>query len=278
MRNIVKTFFLLLLGIFVTSEDSFSQERTRQIGERFGGEDVQYEVGFWIFPAVGKGLAHFSDLGNEKFLLTHEGQAQGLAGWLTSYRKEVHRAWMGAIAQGTRFIPLRFEEESIIGDWVRKKTTLYDYSAGKIFMETKKEGEINREVVEIPEGVYYENPITAFYNFRYGAYGKIEPGREFKIRTVPGKGKGIFRLSVASEKEAALHRESDPQKKGKDFLVRIHLEQEFLGSPLGEIEVWFDKELNPVSGMIKKVRFFGDIKGRITQLEYRSTNEAPKPF
>jgi hypothetical protein len=217
-------------------------------------------------------------LGNEKFLIIHEGQAQGLAGWLTSYRKEVHRAWMGAIDQGSRFIPLRLEEESIIGDWVRKKTTLYDYSTGKIFMEIKKEGEINREVVEIPQGIVYENPITAFYNFRHGVYGKVEPGREFVIRTVPGKGKGIFRITVASEKEAALRRESDPQKKGRDLLVRIHLEQEFLGSPQGEIEVWFDKELNPVSGMIKKVRFFGDIKGRITQLAYRPSDQPPKSF
>jgi len=278
MKNIVKTFFLLLLGIFVTFEDSFSQERNKQIGERFGGEDIQYEVGFWIFPAVGKGLAHFYDLGREKFLITHEGQAQGLAGWLTSYRKEVHRAWMEAINQGTRFIPLRMEEESIIGDWVRKKTTLYDYSARKIFMEIRKEGETNREVVEIPQGVYYENPITAFYNFRYGVYGKVEPGREFIIRTVPGKGKGIFRITVASAKDAALRRDSDPQKKGKELLVRIHLEQEFLGSPRGEIEAWFDRELNPVSGMIKKVRFFGDIKGRITRLAYRSSDEVPKSF
>ena len=232
-------------------------------------------MGFWIFPAVGKGLAHFYDLGDEKFLITHEGQAQGLAGWLTSFRKEVHRAWMGAVDQGSRFIPLRLEEESIIGDWVRKKTTLYDYSAGKIFMEIKKEGEINQEVVEIPQGIVYENPITAFYNFRHGVYGKVEPGREFLIRTVPGKGKGIFRIAVASEKEAALRRESDPQKKGVDLLVRIHLEQEFLGSPQGEIEVWFDKELNPVSGMIKKVRFFGDIKGRIIQIVYRPRTRPP---
>jgi hypothetical protein len=273
----MKTFFPLLLIFILTPGECLPQERNKQIGERFGGEEIQYEVGFWVFPAVGRGLAHFYDLGNAKFLLTHEGQAQGLAGWITSYRKEVHRAWMGAIDQG-RFIPLRLEEESIIGDWVRKKTTLYDYSAGKIFMETKKEEEINRETVEIPQGVVYENPITAFYNFRFGFYGKVEPGREFTIRTVPGKGQGIFRITVATEKEATLRRESDPQKKGKDLLVQIHLEQEFLGSPRGEIEAWFDKDLNPVSGMIKKVRFFGDIKGRITHLGHRSPGQAPKSF
>jgi len=269
MKTLGRMIFSLFLASLPIIEECHSQE-TKQIGERFKGEEVTYEVGFWLFPSLGRGWARFDDLGGNKFLMTHEGQAQGLIGWVTHYRKEAHRAWMGTIAQETRFVPLRLEEESIIGDWVRQKTTLYDYSAGKIFMKTKKEAEVKEETVDLPPGVYYENPITAFYNFRFGAYGKAEPGREFLIRTIPGKGKGVFRISVASEKEAALRRDSDPQKKGKDLLVRIHLEQEFLGSPLGEIEVWFDKEMNPVSGMIRKVRFFGDIKGRILHLAYRS--------
>jgi hypothetical protein len=58
--------------------------------------------------------------------------------------------------------------------------------------------------------------------------------------------------------------------------VRILLEQEFLGSPKGEIEVWFDQELNPVSGMIRKVRYLGDIQGRITQFAYRTAAQAPR--
>jgi len=276
MNHFLKTIFFLLIAILIAAGDSFPQERKKQIGERFGGEDVQYEAGFWVFPTVGAGTAHFYDLGNDQFLLTHKGQAQGLAGWLSRHRKEIHRAWMGAIDQGSRLIPLRLEEESVIGDWVRKKTTLYDYSARKVFMETKKDGELSRETVEIPPGVYFDNPLTAYYNFRYGVYGKVAPGREFIIRTVPRKGQGIFRVAVALEKEAARIREENPEKKGKDLLVRILLEQEFLGSPKGEIEVWFDQELNPVSGMIRKVRYLGDIKGRITQFVYRTAAQAPR--
>jgi hypothetical protein len=276
MKNFLKMIFLLLIGILMAAEDSFPQERKKQIGERFGGEDVQYEAGFWFFPAVGGGVAHFTDLGNDQFLLKHEGQAQGLAGWLTRHRREMHRAWMGTVDQGNRLIPLRLEEESIVGDSVRKKTTLYNYSARKISMETVKDGKRSREEVEIPPGVYYDNPLTAFYNFRYGVYGNVAPGGEFIIRTVPRKGKGIFRVAVAMEEEASRLREEDPEKKGKDFLVRIFLEQEFLGSPRGEIELWFDKELNPVSAVIRKVRFIGDIKGQITQLTYRTPSQASR--
>lgn len=276
MNHFLKVVSFFLLAAFLVAEDSFPQERKKQIGERFGGEDVQYEAGFWIFPVVGRGIAHFYELGSSQFLLSHEGQAQGLSGWLTRHRREIHRAWMGTIEQGNRLIPLRLEEESVIGDSVRKKTTIYDYSARKIFMETIRDGERSRKEVEIPPGVYYDNPLTAYYNFRYGVYGKVAPGGEFIIRTVPRKGPSHFRVAVASEKEASRLREEDPEKKGKDLLVRIFLDQEFLGSPKGEIEVWFDRELNPVSAMVRKVRFIGDIRGRITQFAYRTSLQAPR--
>jgi hypothetical protein len=275
IHRLTSIFFLFFLFMAV-APCSFAQERKKQIGERFGGEDVRYEAGFWVFPAVGAGGAHFYALGNDRFLLNHEGKAQGLAGWITRNRKEIHRAWMGTAEDGSRLIPLRLEEESVIGEWVRRKTTQYDYSARKVLMETVKDGEVSRETAEIPPGVYYDNPMTAFYNFRYGVYGEVAPGREFIIRTVPRKGKGGFRVAVAPENEAARIRREEAGKKGKDLLVRIFLEQEFLGSPNGQIEIWFDRELNPVSGMVRKVKFIGDISGRIIQFSYLPALQNPR--
>jgi len=118
--------------------------------------------------------------------------------------------------------------------------------------------------------------MTAFYNFRYGVYGEVAPGREFIIRTVPRKGQGVFRVAVAPENEAARIRGEESEKKGKDLLVRVFLEQEFLGSPKGQIEIWFDKELNPVSGMVRKVKYLGDIRGRITQFAYLPAVQHPR--
>jgi hypothetical protein len=270
------TIFSLFVVFWAAPPEPFAQERKKQIGERFGGEDVQYEAGFWVFPAVGAGGAHFYALGNDRFFLNHEGRAQGLAGWVTRNRKEIHRAWMGTAEQGNRLIPLRLEEESVIGEWVRRKITQYDYSARKVLMETVKDGEVSRETAEIPPGVYYDNPMTAFYNFRYGVYGEVAPGREFIIRTVPRKGQGVFRVAVAPENEAARIRGEESEKKGKDLLVRVFLEQEFLGSPKGQIEIWFDKELNPVSGMVRKVKYLGDIRGRITQFAYLPAVQHPR--
>lgn len=122
-------------------------------------------------------MADFRNLGNGKYMVFHEGKADGLVGWLTRYRREVYRSMMGTINNGQRLIPLRFEENSIIGKWFRKKTTVYDYAARKVSIEIEKEGEKNREELEIPLGIVYDDPVTAFYNFRFGVYGKVEPGK-----------------------------------------------------------------------------------------------------
>ncbi len=267
---------LFLLLFFLPPGISWGQNTTDPIWRKFLGETIRYEVGFWIFFPVGGGEADFRDLGHGKYMVFHEGQAQGFVGWLTSYRREIYRSTMGTINNGRRLIPLRFEEHSIIGDWFRKKTTVYDYAARKVFMEVDKEGEKSREEVEIPLGALYDDPVTAFYNFRAGVYGKVEPGREFLVRTLPEKGlekgKEEIRLIVASREEADILRAKEPDKDGKDLFVRILLDREMWGKKKGELEIWFNKDVVPVSGVVKDIRFFGDIRGKLT---YRGFQKAP---
>jgi hypothetical protein len=269
--------FLSSLGLFLFSllpGISWGENTADPIGQRFSGEIIKYEVGFWIFFPVGGGAADFRNMGHGKYMVTHEGQAQGFVGWLTSYRREVYRSTMGTINNGQRLIPLRFEEHSIIGEWFRKKTTVYDYAARKVFMEVEKEGEKSREEIEIPLGAVYDDPVTAFYNFRSGAYGKVEPGREYLVQTLPDKGKKEeIRLIVASREETESMRAKETDKAGKDLFVRILLEREMWGKKRGELEIWFSKDLVPISGVVKDIRFFGDIRGKLT---YRGIQNPPE--
>jgi hypothetical protein len=269
MTKKLKLFFSLgLLLFFFHPGISWGENTADPVARKFSGEIIHYEVGFWIFFPVGGGVVDFRDLGHGKYMVFHEGKAQGFVGWLTSYRREIYRSTMGTINNGQRLIPLRFEEHSVIGDWFRKKTTVYDYAARRVFMEVEKEGEKSREEVEIPLGALYDDPVTAFYNFRAGVYGKVEPGREFLVRTLPekgsAKGKEEIRLIVASKDEADILRAKEPDKAGKDFFVRILLDREMWGKKKGELEIWFNKDIVPTSGVVKDIRFFGDIRGKLT--------------
>ena len=188
----------------------------------------------------------------------------GFVGFITDDDLKVRFA-MTMTPDGQRLVPLRFEEDSMIGSWFRKKTTTFDYARHKVIAELKKSGEKSRKEIDIPDGVVYDDPVTAFYNFRAGVYGKVEPGRDVLIHTVPGKkSENILRLSVLAKEAADKRRAAEEDKAGKDLLVRVQMDRETLSSKKGELEVWFDHNLVPVSGVVKDVRLFGDIRGKRT--------------
>jgi hypothetical protein len=153
----------------------------------------------------------------------------------------------------------------VIGEWYRKKTTVYDYQAHKVLIELEKVGEPKRrEEIELPLGALYDDPVTAFYNLRFGVYGKIEPGREFLLHTLPSKRPEIIRIKVASREETERKRAEEKIKTGKDLLIQILIDREMWGRKKGELEIWFNRDLIPISGVVKDIPLFGNVRGRQT--------------
>jgi hypothetical protein len=251
----------LLLG---WAGDCAAMKAEDPIGDFFTGEVLKYEVGFWLIDPVGGGAADFRNLGGGRYMVYHVGKAEGVVAWLTSYRREIYRSTMGTINNGKRLIPLRFEEYSVIGEWYRKKTTVYDYQVHKVRIELEKVGEPkSREEIEIPLGALYDDPVTAFYNLRFGAYGKVEPGMDFILRTLPSKRPEVIRIRVASKDETERRRAEEKIKTGKDLLIQILIDREMWGRKKGELELWFNRDMIPISGVVKDIRFFGDVRGRL---------------
>lgn len=235
------------------------------VGERFQGEILKYDMGFWIFSRIAEGEAVFRSLGNGRFFAYHEGRTLGLAGWISRYRRDIYRSTMSTINNGKRLIPLRFEEDVIRGKEVFRRIAVYDYGVRKVFVETYREEEITREEVEIPFGVLYDDPMTAFYNFRSGIYGKVEPGKTFSIYTVPRGGRQkILRLMVASKEEAERRRAQEAEKEKKDLFITVYLDKDLVGSFQGLVEAWFSTDVVPTSGVAKDVFWWGDIRGKLT--------------
>lgn len=276
-----RQFFLksLLLLLFLLWADPAAGEGLGDpIGKYFQGEVLKYDIGFWIFSRVGEGVATFRSLGNGRYEAFHEGRTLGFAGWISRYRRDVYRSTMGTINNGRRLIPLRFVEEVIIGPKVRKRIMVYDYAARKVIIETQEEGRVSRGKVEIPYGILYDDPMTAFYNFRFGVYGKIEPGKEFYIRTVPREeSRKTIRLTVASKEEEERRRSAEAEKEGKDLFIKVHLDKELVSSLHGEVEVWFTKDTVPMTGVAKDVFFYGGIRGKLTYRGFSNSNEKTLP-
>jgi len=265
---------LLVLLLLFQANPLAAETPGNPIGGYFQGEVMKYDIDFWIFSRVGEGIATFRSLGDGRYEAFHEGKTLGLVGLVTRHRRDVYRSVMGTINNGRRLIPLRFEEDVVIGPKVRKRTTVFDYAARKVTIETQKEEGISKEEVEIPYGTLYDDPMTAFYNFRFGVYGKVEPGKIFTIRTVPRKeSPQPIRLTVASRKEEEQKRSEEAEEEGKDIFIKVHLDKEFVGSLQGEVEVWFTKAIVPMTGVAKDVFFYGDIRGQLTYRGFSGPNE-----
>lgn len=275
-RSKILTAFLCLFCSWFAG--GLAQAAEESIGHRFGGEVLKYDIGFWVFRRLGAGETVFQDLGNGRYLASHDAKTIGVAAWLSRYRRDIYRSTMETTPDGRRLIPLRFEEDVIIGRNTRKRITVYDYSSRKVFIETRKNREFTKEEVDIPQGIIYDDPMTGFYNFRAGVYGKVEPGKEFVIRTVPRKESRLpIRLVLASRQEADRRRSEEKDKKGKDLYPKVRVDKELVGSAEGLVEVWFSADLVPVSGVVRNVLFWGDITGKVTSRTFSNPKDLSPP-
>jgi len=279
MGSLTRRFFLrYLLGLPFLFSFSFHVRETiadlsapsrdrgeSTIAEFFKGEELVYEVGFWLFKRAALGKLSFTEMEKKgHYMATLQAETLGVLGWVTRYRVDTYRSVMEAIDEGKRLRSLSFEEDVKIGSKLRRRIHSFDYQKRKwIQLRRRKDGEMERSEAEIPPGMVYDDFLTASYNFRYGVYGEIERGRNYTVATFPRKGSSSYELRVAGEEEEKKRKRSEKFKDGKDFYVKLFLDPEITHSKEGLIEGWLSKELYPMEGKIKDVVLFGDVQGTL---------------
>jgi hypothetical protein len=244
---------------------SHPKKRRDSIGEFFKGEELQYEIGLWLFKKVAVGKISFEEMGETgRYLATLQGETLGVLGFAARYRVDTYRSIMEEIDGGKRLRSISFEEDVKIGSKRRGRTHFLDYQKRKwIQVRQSKDGMKTRKEEEIPPGMVYDDFVTASYNFRYGVYGRIERSRTYRVATFPKKGASSYEVSVVSKEEEEKRRKPGKSKDGKEYFLKLLLDAEMTHSKEGLIEGWLSKELYPIEGIIKDVIFFGDVKGTL---------------
>jgi len=241
-------------------------EKGDSIGEFFKGEELEYEIGVWIFKRVALGKLTFVEMEKKgRYRATLQAETLGILGWVARYRVDTYRSTMEEIDGGRRFRALSFEEDVKIGGTLRRRTHLFDYQKRKWIRMRRKDGTMERTEEEIPPGMVYDDFLAASYNFRYGVYGEIERGRKYVVPTFPKKGPTSYEVRVVSKEEEEKKRRSEKVKDGKEFFVKLFLDPEITHSKEGLIEGWLSKELYPMEGTVRDVILFGDVKGTLTK-------------
>jgi len=241
------------------------EKNGNSIGEFFKGEELRYEIGIGLFKRVALGKITFEEMEEKgRYLATLQGETLGILGWVARYRVDIYRSIMEETDGGRRLRSISFEEDVKIANKLRRRSHFFDYQKRKwIQVRQSKDGIKTRREEEIPPGMVYDDFVTASYNFRYGVYGGIERGRNYRVATFPKKGASSYEVRVASKEEEEKRRKSEKSKEGKDYFLKLFLDPEVTHSKEGLIEGWLSKELYPTEGTIKDVIFFGDVKGTL---------------
>jgi hypothetical protein len=235
------------------------------IARYFEGEELVYEIGFWLFRRVALGRLSFKETKERgRYKATFQAETLGIFGWLSHYRSDTYSSTVEEVEGGNRLRSLLFEEEVRIGNRVDRRATQFNYVQRKwVTVRWEKDGTIQRLEEEIPSGKVYDDFLTASYNFRYGAYGAIEKGKNYSIPTFSRKGATFYGVRVASEDEELEKKKSEKNRDRRDIFVRFLFDPEITHSKEGRIEGWLSKELLPVEGKIKDVSMLGDVKGTL---------------
>ena len=243
-------------------------ERRESIGETFANESMVFTAGFFIFPHAGDAEISLVPLYEKgRYQATISGKTRGIIGFLTRHREDTHISELVENEKKDRFICIRLIRDTKIGNDHTIKIFEMDYQNRKMTVRRIKGKRESVHVKPIPPGVIYDDPLTAFYNFRFGTYGPVRYGKSYKIDTIPGKKvKHIF-LHVASKKETEEKKKNLSIAKKVNYLVYLRIAPEIIKSKKGEIEGWFTPSLIPLYGVAKDVIFFGDVKGKLVHLE-----------
>ncbi|MBI3755386.1 MAG: DUF3108 domain-containing protein [Deltaproteobacteria bacterium] len=266
LANLINIY--LLDSLALSQPKSISDNIVRgnaTIGEYFDGEEFTYTIGFWWFKkaAMGKIGIHKKDANIYEITLTAE--AMGFIGFITSYRKDIYRAYAEETDDGKRFRTKRFEKVVVIGSGTRYGYTDVDYTKRTYHWKSWGGGKEEKEAEgTIPPDIYYDDALTGFYNFRFGVYGHIEAGKKFHVPTFPVKGVSTIPVKIAADKEKNSRINPNPDETA--YLADIVIDKELLGSQTGNVEVHFTKELIPVFAVAKDLILFGDVRGRLTEM------------
>lgn len=261
--------------LFAANSDSFSEgacsdtivaDRARGIGEKFTGEELTYDLSFLWFKKAASGTVTFQALGQKgEYEATIQGQTHGFIGFGTRFRRDILTSRMEAVDGGRRLRPLEFREEVTTGSRHRKKITHFDHVNHEVVITRERKGVAKQNTIPVPKGETYYDPITAFYNLRFGSFGPIIKGRQFLIQTVPKKDFTCIRLTVACDEEEPKKSPAGETADEKTYFVFAEIDKDIFQSTSGKIELWLSSDLVPLEGRVKDVILFGDIVGKLKE-------------
>lgn len=269
-RKLIFSLFAVIILVSISVPAGASgvtpEPARKSIGQTFGGEELVYDIGVWFFNKVAQGRLSLVKDGPDTYTATLTAKTTGIIDTLLRHRRDKYVAKLKMSPDGKRFITESFEKSvSMDGKDARMGTYHFDYEKRVITWKSWGGGKEEKTgTANMPDGRYIDDPIGAFYNFRYGVYGQVAHGSNFNIPSFPKEDRfPEIHIKVATEKELGKRIRSGNKP---DFLADARIDKELFGSMNGDVEIRFTKGMLPVQAIAKGLVFFGDVKGKLREV------------
>jgi hypothetical protein len=228
------------------------------------GETFSYDIAFLWFDRLAEGSLRFEEADQDgQYRAVLEAKTLGVAAFFTRDRRERHVSLMELTSNGG-LRSLEFESTTSKGrgssreDRVRRY--IFDYENDKVYREQVRTGKkFKRDTYELQNRDFVNDVLTAFFTFRMGYFGAVEPGAHFDIPTFSRKGPASMTVDVLTAEE----RVGDPRFPAEGLVCRVHVDKEIFKTGDGRIYLWIDEQARPASGVVEKVLGLGDVRGTL---------------
>ncbi len=230
------------------------------------GEKLSYNVSFLWFKKIARGEIRF-ETGEKKgtYLATLTAKTRGMAAFFTSNRVETYTTLMEEGPDGLlRPLLQTSDTQKSNGSKVTHRQTSYafDFATGQVTYRKLINGDPDVErVLRMDESRPTYDFLTAFYNFRLGRLGAVEPGRDIKLSAFSRKG----------PEEIVISRLFDQDPMQLDFsedliLCKVLMTPDTFKTKGRDVFVGFDNKVRPQIAVIKNVIGLGDVHGKLIQV------------
>ncbi len=283
IRSLAATLrFILLLLLSVSVASGADSQRS------LPDENFQYQLRFLWFKRVADGGLRIQRVSRGRYRAELRAETKGLLGFLTAYQKNHYVSEMTYAPGKKHLVTRRFTKVVTLGSDVSRSVTEIDYEKGEYRWVATENGEVkDKGNKPIPKGVIFEDLLSAFFNLRIGAFGPLERGRRITVTSLPfyqanedGQTEyqketiRTFEIRIADALTERKYRRKFGRTGEKGLLVFVQVPRALFGQKSGEILIWFNPNLLPVSARVEDVLFFGDVAGDLRPPAKRGSKRA----
>ena len=236
---------------------------------RFAGETLYYDISFlWFENAASAKVSFFEEHG--KYFSVLEASTKGFVGFFTAYRKHYYKTEFEVIDDGKRLRPKTFLRKVTIASNEEITRHKFNYSLRLHTWEKySNEEKVESGQNDLPFKGAFHDILTAFYNIRNSAYGKLKKGKKFIIKTIPEKGHSEISVHILQETDQERIRAEEKRDKQDDLLLDVIVPKEIFKTTTGKITFWSSKHFIPIETTIKDYILLGDLHARFTHREVK---------